>query len=106
MTAAMRMALLSWCDALLAAPVRLVPLLPGCEPVFLWTDGCCATAPARYAGLGAVMVDRVQGIFETWGCEIPDDLKSIFIDDGGSEQVIAQAELLPVWFPACFGAGH
>ena len=63
----------------------------------MFVDGACEPAPEGRlnVGIGAVLIDPLDGFFEFFGCSVPDAVVELW-RVGDKEQVIGQAELLPV----------
>ena len=94
---ALGISLRAWQRALRISPPRTIPLGPGGEPLVIFSDGFCDPESGR-AGMGAVLLDKQSGTFEAFGCLLPTrvvaTLKRSF---GCGEQLVAQAEILPVF---------
>jgi hypothetical protein len=62
----------------------------------LLTDGACEKVDGRIvASIGAVLFDPESSAFLYFGLEVPDDVTALWMQ-GSREQLIAQAELLPI----------
>ena len=68
-------------------------LLDGCPPILIWTDGACEEHGSLVT-CGGVIVDGVSQPV-CLGLVVPDNIVRPW-RAGGNEQVICQAELLPV----------
>jgi hypothetical protein len=92
----LRMALMWWRRFLGTARPRVVALAPVGPPLLLFTDGFCeGEGNEVVAGIGAVLLDPADGFAEAFGAWIPPPLMEV-IREGTKDQVIAQAELLPL----------
>ena len=73
-----------------------VPLAPIGPPLLLFTDGFCEGEGSEVtAGIGAVLLDPEDGFAEAFGALIPPPLMEVIREDT-KDQVVAQAELLPL----------
>ena len=86
-------ALRGWIRAIGEAPPRSLVFHSDAPPVIVFTDGCCEDG---WAGIGAVMIDPLTRTAKAFGTAIPTDFFGMLMEDSQSEQLIGQAELLPV----------
>jgi hypothetical protein len=92
----LRVSLRWWLKFLGNARPRVVALAPIGPPLLLFTDGFCeGEGDEVTAGIGAVLFDPEDGFAEAFGALIPPPLMEV-LREGSKDQVIAQAELLPL----------
>ena len=99
LTPPMRAAMICWLDALKGQQQpRVVKFGAEFPPAVVFSDGCCEPAGTGrlFVSVGAIILDMATGTFEAFGCEVPSSLVDIFPSETDSNQVIAQAEILPV----------
>jgi hypothetical protein len=66
------------------------------KPIFVFSDGACEGDGFSHVTIGAVMLDSLDGHKEMFGCQVPQEVVSLWKSDSlTKEQTIAQAEILP-----------
>ena len=90
-------ALRCWGRSILTAPPRSIVFGIEDPPLLVFTDGHCDQEKVT-AGIGAVIFDPITGTKEAFGAAIPEPFLNVLREEGHTNQVIAQAEILPVIF--------
>ena len=88
-----------------AAPRRVTFGPDPAAPVLVFTDGACEGTNFSTSTCGAVLWDPMTDTFEFFGFLIPEAVSAAWKAEGSVEQVIAQAELLPVLLSKILWAG-
>jgi len=65
-------------------------------PAVIFTDGACEGEGRNEVTIGGLIVDPTSGPMECFGLAVPPALVAVW-KEGGREQVIGQAEILPVF---------
>ena len=97
LSTALSSSLRCWADALVEARPRELDFESSQSLALIFTDGFCESGPRGVVvGVGALMFDTDSGRLETFGAYIPEEVLKALQEECDSEQLIAQAELLPV----------
>lgn len=101
----MKEAIERWVDAVEKTPPRSISFTDSRPPVRIFTDGACEKK-GKEVSYGGFLIDSVNDVVEVFGTEMGNRMKELFSEGGEIEQIIGQAELLPMLVSRMLWSGH